>query len=99
MNHAQKQVSGWRNFVFSALLFLAIPHCTVAQTNLLASADASEQSACRALLNVANLTIIQADVRNLGNSVTQYCYVRGIISPVGGENNPANWIARNFACR
>lgn len=48
----------------------------------LQSADLSkEESKCKALADVTDLTIISAGLRTLSDSGTQYCYVRGIIAP------------------
>lgn len=58
----------------------------------------ADESGCKALANVNNLTIISAELRNIANSTTQYCYVRGRISP-GIQYHvqlplPGNWNER-----
>ena len=45
------------------------------------TADVTDESACQALVRVRNLTILGAELRNLADSTTQYCYARGLIAP------------------
>lgn len=45
------------------------------------SGEVADESGCKALARANNLTITSAELRNLGNSGTQYCYVRGLIGP------------------
>jgi len=57
-----------------------------------------EESACRALTNIRNLTILSAELRPATGSTPPYCYVRGLISPAIHYHVqlplPANWNGR-----
>ncbi|MGH9347368.1 MAG: tannase/feruloyl esterase family alpha/beta hydrolase, partial [Vicinamibacterales bacterium] len=68
--------------------------CTSANARNTADADA-----CRALVNVPNLTIVSADLRTVSSSTTtEYCYVKGLIPPSTQWHAqlplPANWNER-----
>lgn len=45
------------------------------------SAETDDEAGCKALSRINNLTIIEAALRTIPNSTTQYCYVRGRITP------------------
>ncbi|MDA2932914.1 tannase/feruloyl esterase family alpha/beta hydrolase [Acidobacteria bacterium AH-259-D05] len=65
---------------------------------LRAQPDSSAQAACEALTQVRNLTLTYAKLVEATDSVPQYCYVRGIISPAIHYHAqlplPENWNGR-----
>lgn len=79
-------------FSLSALLG-ALPITAFAQ-----SASASANASCAALLDMPNLTITSAELRDNDQSDSPYCYVRGIIAPAIHFHAqlplPENWNGR-----
>jgi len=59
---------------------------------------APDEAACRKLANTPSLTILSAELRSLSASKTNYCYVRGLISPAIHYHVqlplPSNWNER-----
>jgi len=87
-----------------SILALALATCV----GLAEPGPSEEESACAALTDIRNLTIISADVREvdesrasrLGYDVVRYCYVKGVISPAISYHVqlplPENWNGRFF---
>ena len=75
------------------LLLAMIPATAVAQ-----QASPDQAQACEALLQLRNLTITSASVRDNPQDSSDYCYVRGIISPAIHFHAqlplPGNWNGR-----
>jgi hypothetical protein len=78
------------------LLLLAGSNCFAAQA---AASDIPEkEKACLALASARNLTILSARLMNAAGATSQYCYVRGLISPAIHYHVqfplPENWNGR-----
>lgn len=84
----------------ASVLLLAAPGHVMAQGAVSDSAATDdEQAACKAIINLTNLTITQAEIRKAKSSGTPYCYVRGITSgqAIGYHVQlplPRNWKGR-----
>jgi len=78
------------------VLLLAGSNCSAAQS---AAPDMSEkEKACLALAGARNLTILSARLMHAAGAASQYCYVRGLISPAIHYHVqfplPENWNGR-----
>lgn len=87
MPKLQSSISNFR-FILSpakhhylSALLLAVSAVSVSSNSLAQSATLEQTQACEALTQVRNLTITEAGVRDNDQSDSDYCYVRGIISP------------------
>ncbi len=88
-----------RKTILHLLSLLILPLAAGVSSQSLAQSVGSEQrQSCQALLQVRNLTITYADIRDNDRSDSDYCYVKGIISPAIQFHAqlplPENWNGR-----
>ena len=63
------------------LTTLAVILAAAVSEGIAADAVPTRETACKALLQIPNLTVIWAELRPATETAPQYCYIRGIISP------------------